>query len=181
MRVVVRRGLAHMHVQFIVYEQRGDRTASETISKSLRNYGWKGHCSNLPAAYLTGLLAGLQARAKGINEAVLATGLQTSVKGSALYACAAGIRDAGIMLPLGSEIVPGKERIAGTHIADYAKKLKAAGKERYQRQFSAYLRQALEPEQLPAHFEEVKNAILAKFNAAPSEAGEEEEAWEDVK
>ena len=160
-RLVVRRALSHIHIQAIEY-QKGDTTVMEVSSKELRKYGWKGHLGNLASAYLTGFLTGLRCLKKGIKNAVLDAGLQSSVKGNAIYAAALGARDAGLKLPLSKSVLEEK-RAKGLHIAEYAKKIKQ-DKEKYEKQFAAYLKNGLEPEKLPEHFEDVKKKISEGFD-----------------
>ncbi len=156
LRFVVRRSLRHIQVQVIEYRPDGDRTILAVHSCRLKKLGWKAPCGNLPAAYLTGLLAGKLAKEKGIQEGILDMGLYPSVKGSRIYASLKGLVDAGIRIPHSPEILPDEKRIKGEHIAEWAKKLE---KERYQRFFSEYLKAGLKPENLPKHFEEIKKKI----------------------
>ncbi|MFQ6010160.1 MAG: 50S ribosomal protein L18, partial [Candidatus Aenigmatarchaeota archaeon] len=67
-RLVIRKSSSHMNVQFIDYVPEGDRTVVAANSQELKKYGWKGGTGNIPAAYLTGLLAGTRAKDK-IKEA----------------------------------------------------------------------------------------------------------------
>ena len=159
-RIVIRRALENIRIQFIISEEKGDKTVVETTSRDLTKYGWKGHGGNLPSAYLTGYLAGLRAAKHGIKEAVVDIGLQKSVKFSALYAAALGARDAGVHVNVGKSVTPPADRISGKHVAAFAGKLKAEP-EKYRRQFSGYLKEGLPPEDLPKHFEEVKHKITA--------------------
>jgi large subunit ribosomal protein L18 len=94
-------------------------------SRQLEKYGWQGSRSNLPAAYLTGFLLGRRAKQKKIRDAVLDLGLYNSTKGSKLYAALKGALDGGLQIPHSPEILPSSERLAGEHIAAYAKKRKA--------------------------------------------------------
>jgi len=119
--LVVRRGNDNIHIQIVQWNKDGDKTLAEEISRNLRKVGWKGHCGNLPAAYLTGMLLGKKALKAGVNEAVLNLGLQLSTKGNALYAAAKGVRDAGVDVPVDEEILPDDERVSGKHIASYVK------------------------------------------------------------
>jgi large subunit ribosomal protein L18 len=162
LRLVVRRSLNNIHLQIIEYEPKGDKTLIKVSSKNLRKYGWKAHGGNLPSAYLCGLLIGLMAMKKDINEAVLDVGLQTSIRGASIYAAAMGARDAGLIIDLNEEILPDMDRISGIHISNYAKLLKS-NPEKYNRQFSYYLKNNLDPERLPKHFDEIKNKILEEF------------------
>ncbi|MEK6887552.1 MAG: 50S ribosomal protein L18 [Candidatus Aenigmatarchaeota archaeon] len=163
-RLVIRKGTNNFHIQLISLGAAGDITEVDVFSKALRKYGWKGHGGNLSSAYLTGYLVGLIALKKNIKEANVDIGLQMSVNGSSLYAAAVGARDAGLLVPVGKEAVPKMDRISGKHIADYAQKLKTDN-EKYKKQFSAYIKSGMQPEDLPKHFEEVKNKIGAEFGA----------------
>nr|AJS11947.1 large subunit ribosomal protein L18 [uncultured archaeon] len=168
-RLVIKRSLNNIHVQVISFENNADKTNVDVFSKALRKHGWKGHCGNISAAYLTGYLAGLMAVKRGIKEANVDIGLQSS-RSSALFAVAAGARDAGVRIAIGKEILPGMDRIKGKHVADYAAKLK--GTDKYQKQFSAYLKAGLAPEDLPKHFEETKEKLSAEFNVKIAKAAE---------
>lgn len=162
-RLVVRRALNNIHIQIIVSDDGKDKTVTEVISKSLKKYGWKGHCGNLPAAYLTGYIAGLSAAKHNIKEAIVDIGLKMSVKASSLYAAVYGAKDAGLSVSIGKEVLPSKERVSGEHISNYAQKLKSEP-EKYKKQFSAYLRNGLQPEDLQQHFKDIKEKIDVEFN-----------------
>jgi len=95
----------------------GDKTLASAVSKELRNHGWSYATANLPAAYLTGLLAGRRARERGVESAVLDIGLNPPVKGSRVYAALKGAIDAGLQVPHNPEVLPDEERVTGKHIA----------------------------------------------------------------
>ncbi len=159
-RAVVRRAHNNIHIQFVVYEEKGDRVIVEGVSKNLSKYGWNMHGGSLPSAYLTGLMAGTDAVKQGVKEAVLDLGLHISKHGSSLYAAALGIRDAGVKIPLNESVLPNEDRIKGKHIAEYASKIK--NDERYKKQFSEYLKQGIEPEKITDIFEEVRKKIMSR-------------------
>jgi large subunit ribosomal protein L18 len=115
-RLVVRRRLDNMSVQVVNFKNSGDATAASAFSAELAKLGWKGGNGNIPAAYLTGLLAGTRAVQAGIKEAVLDIGLQTNTKGSRIYAALKGAVDAGLSVPHSGEILPSEDRISGKHI-----------------------------------------------------------------
>jgi len=115
-RLVVRRGNDNVHIQIVQYDAPGDKTLVEEISKNLKKFGWKGHCGNLPAAYLTGFMLGKKAAKAGIASAVFDIGLHMSTKGNALYAAVKGVKDAGVDVAVGDEILPNEARIRGEHI-----------------------------------------------------------------
>ena len=117
-RAVVRKSLKHTIVQFIKFDSEGDKVLTTASSIELKKLGWDGSTSNLPAAYLTGLLAGKRAIKQNIESAVLDIGLHPPVKGSKVFASLRGIIDAGIPVPHGDEILPNDDRISGKHISD---------------------------------------------------------------
>jgi large subunit ribosomal protein L18 len=121
-RLVIRKSLSNISIQFIKFNPNGDETLASAVSTELKKIGWN-KTGNIPAAYLTGLLAGKKAREKNINEAVLDLGLQTSTKGSRLYAALKGVIDSGINVPHSKDILPSEERIRGEHISEELAKL----------------------------------------------------------
>ena len=157
-RFVVRKSLRNFQASIVEYNQKGDKVMITVSSKALNALGWKGNAGNLSSAYLIGLIAGKIAVEKGIKEAILDLGLNTSVKGSRLYAALAGAVDSGLLIPHDPVVLPSKERISGEHIAKYAKSLKE-DKTKYHRQFSNYLKQGIAPEDIGKHFNEIKGKI----------------------
>ncbi|RLF29065.1 MAG: 50S ribosomal protein L18 [Thermoplasmata archaeon] len=116
-RIVVRKSLRNIRVQFIEYNPDGDRVIASAISQELKKiYNWKYSVSTTPAAYLTGLLAGKRAKEQGIEEGVLDIGRQKPTKGSRLFAAMKGVIDAGIKCPHSSEIIPSEDRLLGKHL-----------------------------------------------------------------
>jgi len=91
-------------------------TVASAIASELPQYGWKASTGNLPAAYLTGFLAGLRAKSRGVKAAVLDVGLNPPIKGSKIYAVLKGVVDAGIDVPHNPDILPDEDRISGKHI-----------------------------------------------------------------
>lgn len=162
-RLVVRPSLKNMIVQMVAAKPSGDVVLVSANSRELvKNYGWKAPTGNLPSAYLTGYLCGLQVKSGGFEEANLDIGLNMPSKGARIFAALKGVLDAGIAVPHSEEKLPDEKRLQGEHIAKYAKSL-ASDQEKYPSAFSEYLKQKLSPEDLPKHFAEVKKAIDAKF------------------
>lgn len=161
-RFVVRKTNKYIWVQVMVFEPRGDCTVAAAHSRELvTKFSWRGGTSNTPAAYLTGLLAALRALQKGITYAAPDIGLHRPVKGSVVFAAIKAANDVGLKVPLSDEVVPSLERLRGEHIAKYARLLKEKGG--LGNVFSKYLERGFDPEKLPEHFEEVKNAILKAY------------------
>ena len=160
LRLVVRGTLKNAIAQIVIAKPHGDEVLVATHSKELQKfYGWKAPTGNIPAAYLTGLLCGLKARSKSVNEAVLDVGLVAPTKGSIIFALLSGVVDGGVNVPH-DEAKLVKERTKGEHIAKYAKSL---GPENYVNKFSKYTAQQISPEKLPEHFEKVKSDIISSF------------------
>jgi large subunit ribosomal protein L18 len=163
-RLVTRSTLKNIIAQIIMAKPHGDEVLVSTNSKELEKYEWKAPKGNLPAAYLTGLLCGLKAKAKGIKEAILDLGLHSPSKSARVFAVLKGVLDAGIQVPYSEEKLTDEKRIEGEHIARYAESL-ASNSEEYQSKFSKYLEQKLPPENLPKHFAKVKKEIIASFKS----------------
>ncbi|RLE76788.1 MAG: 50S ribosomal protein L18 [Thermoprotei archaeon] len=165
-RLVVRKSNKNIFVQVITAEPQGDVTLVSAHSKQLvKNFKWKAYTRNIPTAYLLGLIAGFQAMKKNIGEAILDIGLHRSTKGNIIYAAVKGALDAGLKIPVREDMLPGDDRISGKHIAKYAQMLKEIDPEKYDRQFSSYLKRGLPPEELPNHFAEIKEKIIKFFSA----------------
>ncbi len=137
-RAVVRKTLGNTLVQIIHGPAAGDRIVASAFAKELGEFGWSGSTGNVPAAYLTGYLAGLRARSQGIKEAVLDLGLHPPSRGGRVFAALRGLLDAGLAIPHGEEMLPGDERVKGEHIS----------------------------KEIPSQFEKVKKRMEAAHEAA---------------
>lgn len=116
-RIVVRKSLKATRVQFVEYKPQGDTIIASAISNELKKeYGWKYSVATIPAAYLTGLLAGKRAKDKGYKQGVLDIGLYDPTIGSKVFAALKGILDAGIDCPHKEEMLPKEDRIHGMHL-----------------------------------------------------------------
>jgi len=163
-RFVVRDSLKNTCIQLIKATAKGDQTLVSANSKELRDeYGWKAPRGNLPAAYLTGLLAGHRALAKGYKQAILDIGLQDTTVGAKVFAALKGATDAGLEIPNTGDILPSEARIRGEHVATYAEEAGKTNPEAYKRVFSGYLAAGLRPEELPKHFDQTKKTIEDAF------------------
>ncbi|MGD0644524.1 MAG: 50S ribosomal protein L18 [Candidatus Bathyarchaeia archaeon] len=168
-RLVTRASLKNVTVQIIVAKPHGDEVLSSANSRELiKNYGWKSPTGNVPAAYLTGLLCGLKAKAKGVEGAILDIGLVSPTKGSKIFAVLSGVLDAGVDVPHSEEKIV-KERMKGEHIAKYAKSL-GTGSEEYSSKFSKYTAQGVAPEKILDQFTKVKAEITASFKKGGKKA-----------
>lgn len=162
-RIVARRSLKNASVQIIIAKPVGDVVLATAHSRELAKFGWKAPTGNVPAAYLTGFLCGLKAKAKGVSEAILDIGLVAPTKGSKLFAVLSGVVDAGVPVPHDEAKIV-KEMVKGEHIAKYGKSL-GAGSEVYAAKFSKYLAEKVSPEKLPELVVKVKGEIAGSFTA----------------
>jgi large subunit ribosomal protein L18 len=122
-RAVVRTSNRHSSVQLVEYDAKGDRVVATAHSSELIELGWNKSTGSIPAAYLTGYLAGMRGKAKGVEKAVLDIGLREPVKGAACFAVLKGLLDAGIEVPHGDEVLPSEDRLKGKHISPDMDKL----------------------------------------------------------
>jgi large subunit ribosomal protein L18 len=164
-RLVARPSIKNVTVQIIIAKPIGDMVLAAANSRELiKKYGWKAATGNIPAAYLTGLLCGLKAKAAGVDAAILDLGMAIPTKGCKVFAVLHGVVDAGVEVPHKEEKIV-KERTKGNHIANYAKEL-SEDADVYKAKFSQFLEQDVAPEKLPEHFSKVRAAIVASFKGA---------------
>ena len=147
-RLVARKSNKHIRAQLVETGPQGDTTAASAHSQDLAEYGWEGPTGNMPAAYLTGLLAGLRAVESGIEEAVLDIGLNSPTPGSKVFAVQEGAIDAGLEIPHNDDVFAEWPRTRGEHIAEYAEQVDGL----YGGEFDAT--------ELPAHFDEMREKLL---------------------
>lgn len=157
-RLVVRKSNKNIQVQLIEYAPDGDKVLLTVRSGELKNFGWNSNTSNIPSAYLVGLLAGVKSKDK---EAILDIGLQASIKGSRIFAVLKGASDGGLKINFSEEVVPSADRIEGKHISGYAKEAKK-NMDLYNKRFSGYLKNKLDAEKFKEYFEKTKEKILSQ-------------------
>ena len=101
-------------VQILTPGMTGDKVVASAHSRYLIEKGWKGSRKSVPAAYLTGYLAGKKALGKGAKDAILYTGTKRFTQ--RMSAALKGIIDAGLEVPADPETFPAEERINGEHL-----------------------------------------------------------------
>jgi large subunit ribosomal protein L18 len=101
-------------VQILKPGMTGDKVIASAHSRYLLDKGWKGSRKSIPAAYLTGYLAGKKALGQGAKDAILYTGTRRYTQRVA--AALKGIVDAGVKVPADAETFPAEERINGEHL-----------------------------------------------------------------
>lgn len=159
-RLVVRKSLRNIQVQLVNYTDSGDTILASASSGELNGLGWNYGCSNLPAAYLTGLLCGTRSKGSKVKAAVLDIGLYRPIGGSKIYAAAKGASDTGLVVPYGDSEKLSEERLSGGHIAAYAEKLEKDDKKKYESQFSDYISSKTNPKDIQTQFEATKKKIM---------------------
>lgn len=164
-RVVVRRSNKHQRVSIVTAKQIGDVTVVFASSQHLKDYGWKGATGNVPAAYLTGYLAGKYAQTMGVKQANLDIGINSCRKETRVSAMLCGLVNSKFEIPHDPEVFPSEERYSGKHIADYAEKLKAENTELYTKQFAEYKKASAKPESIPTYFKATVKAIDEEFSS----------------
>lgn len=115
-RFVVKKSLKNITIQAIQYQEKGDKILLGVSSRNLIKQGWNKSRKNIPAAYLTGLLAGKKAQEKKVTEGILDVGLKKPNKGGVIYAALKGLIDAGIKILHNEEALPNQKRLSGEHI-----------------------------------------------------------------
>jgi large subunit ribosomal protein L18 len=155
--LVIRPTNKNLTTQIIKAEPAGDEVIVSAQSSELKGLGWKAACGNLPAAYLTGLLIGTRAKAKGVNNAILDIGLSDR-GGSRIFAAAKGALDGGLTIPIDKKVLPSEDRLHGSHIVSYSK-IVSSEPEAYKKRFSGYLKNKLKPEELQDNFAAVETKI----------------------
>lgn len=148
LRLVVRKSLKNISAQIVQYYPDGDKVLFSAHTNELKKkYNWKAARRNMPSAYLLGLLIGKKAKQNNIQEAILDTGLTSSIKNSIISAVLKGALDTGLNITHSKDILPSEDRIKGKHIFEYSK----INKEKFTR---------YNPENLLKDFEEVKLKVL---------------------
>lgn len=117
-RAIVRKTLKNTIIQIAIYDEVGDRIVASANSVELKKLGWNFSTKSVPAAYLTGYLAGKRALKKNYESAVLDIGMQRPTKGGRIFAALKGMLDAGMDIPHSDEILPDEERLIGRHISE---------------------------------------------------------------
>jgi large subunit ribosomal protein L18 len=149
-RLVVRRTNAAIIIQIITYTPDGDRVIMGASSLELKKRGWPYGTKSVPAAYLTGrlLVHKLKEKKLGVTEAIVDTGIHTTMPGGRIFAAVKGAIDAGLAVPADKDIFPSDDRIAGKHIEGLLKALP------HERQCATYKDTAF-----TEHFNKIKSTL----------------------
>ncbi|MHA1483351.1 MAG: 50S ribosomal protein L18 [Candidatus Heimdallarchaeaceae archaeon] len=160
LRLVIRASNNHVRVQVVESKIGGDKVLISAFSKELTSkFDWTANTGNIPAAYLTGYLAGLRAKKNKIEEAILDLGI--FYHRTRVLAAFKGVIDSGIEIPHREEFFPDNigEKINGSHIEKYAKLLKKDEPEIYEQVFSGYLKNKVDPSKISSYFDNTLKKI----------------------
>jgi large subunit ribosomal protein L18 len=150
----------NVSAQFLRPTVKGDLVVASAHSHALKKLGWKGSLKSIPACYLLGLWAGKEAKKKGVDKVYLYNGPVPFVKGTRIPAFVKGVADAGVEIPFSEEVVPPEAVLKGEAIAKYANDLAAQDRQKYEKRFSALLKQGFKPESYAQDYAKVKQAIM---------------------
>ncbi|MCP4761731.1 MAG: 50S ribosomal protein L18 [archaeon] len=164
LRVVIRASNNSTIVQVAETNIIGDKILVASNSNQLKKlYNWNYNSGNISSAYLAGFLCGMKAKKAGIKNDSVILDLGIYVHRNRVLAAFQGFLDAGIQVPCNKEKFFGKsgldKRINGEHIKNYAEKLIKEDKEKYERVFSSYIKNNIDPAKITNEFEKIKKVI----------------------
>lgn len=117
-RVVVRTSNRNVIVQFVSYDETGDKVVATAEARELNEMGYPSAGNNTPSAYLTGRLAATRAKEKGIGNGVFDMGRAHPHKGGVLFGALKGVIDGGIEVPASESVFPAEERWRAEHLGN---------------------------------------------------------------
>ncbi|MCX8146976.1 MAG: 50S ribosomal protein L18 [Candidatus Woesearchaeota archaeon] len=158
-RLIVRKSIRGISAQIAEFNPKGDVILASANSNELKKYGFKTIKGNIVSAYFVGLLIGKKATAKGIREAILDIGINTSTKGSRIYAVVKGAIESGLKVPVSEEMLPSQNRLEGRHIENWAKESRSKSKEA----FSLYEKNNIKIDEISKYFNDIKKRILTEY------------------
>ena len=167
-RLVVRKTGTRIIVQVMEARLEGDLCIASADSGQLKTYGWQAGIKNIPAAYLTGFLAGKQAVKAGKAEAIVDLGLIQPIPRSRIFSAIKGAIDAGLSVPCSEKMFPSEKRLRGEHIASYAKDLSKNQPSAFQRQFGKISKGRVDLSTVPTMYDTTKSKITAKYTSGRS-------------
>lgn len=162
LRLVIRTTLKSTIVQIVDSHLKGDKIIIQAHSSHLKkNFNWKYNTGNMPSAYLTGYLCGIKARKSDIKECILDLGV--CIHKNRVLSAFRGFLDASnINVPYDEKFFEKshlEDRITGVHIKNYAEYLKKNNKEKYEKIFSEYIKNKVDPTKIVDDFNSIKTKI----------------------
>lgn len=155
-RIVVRKTNKRIIGQIVKYSPQGDKILAYVDSNELLKMKWPSR-SNRPTAYLTGLLLAKKAKKEASSDHILDIGIASPVADSIPFVFAKGCIDGGMKLRGTIKIDEKKYNLAETkHIAE----MKSKESSRYQKHYSAYIKEGHAPEGMSKTFNDTKEKIM---------------------
>lgn len=121
-RFILRKTNRYLVLQYATSEEAQDNIKFSASSRELLGYGWpkeaQGSLKSIPAAYLTGFLAGKEL-GKRPKETIpiIDKGMIRNVYKSKIFACIKGLQDSGIpILSKKEEVYPEEKKLYGEHL-----------------------------------------------------------------
>jgi len=139
---------------------KGDKVLVSAHSRELQKHGYGASTGNLSAAYLVGLLLASKAKKNKVTGAIVDLGLYRKCLGSRLFAVIKGAKEGGLDIPADEKALPDDARVNGMHIEAYAQSLKE-DKTRFDRQFSSYVKNKVDPTKITSIISSVKEKLSA--------------------
>jgi large subunit ribosomal protein L18 len=162
-RAVVRKSTNNLSVQFIQTTEGKDSIVASAHTKELNEYTYKGHGGNVPAAYLTGYLAGKRMlTVQKEAETIVDFGIQPVIHGTRLFAAIKGIVDAGVKVKADAVSFPKEERVQGKHVDLFASKEPS---KMNRTQFQSYLKNHVNVNTFSHMVETTKKTITERVKA----------------
>jgi large subunit ribosomal protein L18 len=115
-RVVVRTTNRNIIVQFVNYDETGDKVVATAEARELPEMGFKTAGNNTPSAYLTGRLAAIRAKEAGVSDGVLDIGRANPHKGGVVFGALKGVLDGGVAIPASEAVFPTEDRLRAEHL-----------------------------------------------------------------
>lgn len=115
-RLIVRPTNKGIIIEVAEYVPNGDKVIMTVTEKNLAKIDPALDGNSVPLCYLTGYLAGIQAKKLKVKDAVLDTGRYNIIKGGRISAALKGFVDSGVKVPHDKNIFPDKKRIEGGHL-----------------------------------------------------------------
>ncbi len=155
-RIVLRKTNTRILAQVARYSPKGDVVLVQADSNELSTYKWPGR-ANRPTAYLTGLLLAKKYKDAKSREHILDTGLASPVKNSIPFVFEKGCIDGGMKVRSGVKM---DEKTYNASDSKFASELKSKSPDKYKKQYSAYIKEGVDPESMQKLFNEVKEKII---------------------
>jgi large subunit ribosomal protein L18 len=161
LRLVIRSSVRSIIAQIVEAKLEGDKIIVTADSKQLlKLYKWPYNPANTSSAYLTGYLCGMLAKKAGVEECILDIGIMCHK--NKVLAAFKGFIDSGVNVPFGDKFFENAHldnRVTGEHIKNYATTLLKNNKEKYEKVFSEYIKNKVDPTKIVDDFKKVKKEI----------------------